>query len=55
MLRNLAAKAYLNIPTQVTKAKMLVHLRDNGNIGGLMADSEIDTDPIGQQTGLRDV
>ncbi|MFQ6927503.1 MAG: hypothetical protein ACLRS8_04465 [Parabacteroides merdae] len=22
---------------------MLVHLRDNGNIGGLMADSEIDT------------
>ena len=38
-----AAKAYLNIPTQVTKAKMLVHLRDNGNIGGLMADSEIDT------------
>ena len=28
-----AAKAYLNIPTQVTKAKMLVHLRDNGNIG----------------------
>ena len=38
-----AAKAYLNIPTQVTKAKMLVHLRDNGPIGGLMADSEIDT------------
>ncbi|WP_298552992.1 DUF3987 domain-containing protein [uncultured Parabacteroides sp.] len=38
-----AATAYLNIPTQITKAKLLVHLRDNGSIGGLMSDSEIDT------------
>lgn len=34
---------YLDIPTQITKAKLLVHLRDNGELGGLMADSEIDT------------
>ena len=39
----LAATAYLNIPTQITKAKLLIHLRDNGSMGGLMADSEIDT------------
>ena len=38
-----AATAYLNIPTQITKAKLLIHLRDNGSMGGLMADSEIDT------------
>ena len=38
-----ASTVYLNIPTQITKAKLLVHLRDNGSIGGLMADSEIDT------------
>lgn len=34
---------YFLIPTQITKAKLLVHLADNGEIGGLMADSEIDT------------
>lgn len=38
-----ASTAYLYIPTQITKAKLLVHLRDNGEIGGLMTDSEIDT------------
>ena len=37
------AKVYLHIPTQITKAKLLVHLRDNGSTGGLMSDSEIDT------------
>lgn len=31
------------IPTQITKAKLLVHLYENGTYGGLMADSEIDT------------
>ena len=34
---------YFYIPTQITKAKLLVHLSENGDIGGLMADSEIDT------------
>lgn len=34
---------YFMIPTQITKAKLLVHLAENGDIGGLMADSEIDT------------
>ena len=34
---------YFLIPTQITKAKLLVHLADNGETGGLMADSEIDT------------
>lgn len=34
---------YFFIPAQITKAKLLIHLRDNGEIGGLMADSEIDT------------
>ena len=29
-----AATAYLNIPTQITKAKLLIHLRDNGSMGG---------------------
>lgn len=35
--------SYLFVPTQITKAKLLVHLSDNGEVGGLMADSEIDT------------
>lgn len=34
---------YFLIPTQITKAKLLVHLADNGETGGLMVDSEIDT------------
>ena len=38
-----ASTCYFFIPTQITKAKLLVHLADNGEIGGLMADSEIDT------------
>lgn len=38
-----AAVSYLFIPAQVTKAKLLVHLRDNGELGGLMVDSEVDT------------
>lgn len=37
------ATVYLNVPVHITKAKLLVHLRDNGEVGGLMADSEIDT------------
>lgn len=38
-----ASTCYFLIPTQITKAKLLVHLAENGEIGGLMADSEIDT------------
>lgn len=38
-----ASTCYFFIPTQITKAKLLVHLAENGEIGGLMADSEIDT------------
>lgn len=38
-----ASTCYFFIPTQITKAKLLVHLAENGPIGGLMADSEIDT------------
>lgn len=38
-----ASTCYFFIPTQITKAKLLVHLSQNGSIGGLMADSEIDT------------
>lgn len=38
-----ASTCYFFIPTQITKAKLLVHLADNGETGGLMADSEIDT------------
>ena len=38
-----ASTCYFFIPTQITKAQLLVHLADNGEIGGLMADSEIDT------------
>lgn len=38
-----ASVCYFFIPTQITKAKLLVHLAENGPLGGLMADSEIDT------------
>ncbi len=38
-----ASTCYFFIPTQITKAKLLVHLAENGEIGGLMVDSEIDT------------
>lgn len=34
---------YLVVSGQVTKAKLLVHLRDNGEAGLLIVDSEIDT------------
>ena len=34
---------YLVVSSQLTKAKLLVHLRDNGEEGLLIADSEIDT------------
>lgn len=34
---------YLAVSSQVTKAKLLVHLRDNGEAGLLIVDSEIDT------------
>lgn len=37
------ATSYFFIPAQVSKAKLLVHLRDNGDVGGLLADSEMDT------------
>ena len=38
-----ASTCYFFIPTQITKAKLLVHLAENGDLGALMADSEIDT------------
>ena len=38
-----ASTCYFFIPTQITKAKLLVHLAENGEVGGLMVDSEIDT------------
>lgn len=38
-----ASTCYFFIPTQITKAKLLVHLAENGETGGLMVDSEIDT------------
>lgn len=34
---------YLVVSSQVTKAKLIVHLRDNGEAGLLIVDSEIDT------------
>ncbi|MCD7852303.1 MAG: DUF3987 domain-containing protein [Parabacteroides sp.] len=38
-----ARTRHLIVPSQVTKAKLLVHLRDNGEVGLLIVDSEIDT------------
>ena len=38
-----ASTCYFFIPTQITKAKLLIHLAENGETGGLMVDSEIDT------------
>lgn len=38
-----ASTCYFFIPTQITKAKLLIHLAENGSVGGLMVDSEIDT------------
>lgn len=37
------AVCHLLIPAQVTKARLLQHLADNGQVGGLIIDSEIDT------------